>query len=96
MRDFIAEAAGREIADRFVARLVAHCEGFARAPLRGTIREDIRPGLRLAGWRRTVTIAFAVDETAQRVDIAGVFYRGRDVAGAMAARGMMSRALGNL
>ncbi len=49
MRDFIAEAAGREIADRFVARLVAHCEGFARAPLRGTVREDIRPGLRLAG-----------------------------------------------
>lgn len=51
------------------------------------MRDDIRAGLRLAGWRRTVTIAFAVDEEARRVDIAGIFYRGRDVAGAMAVRG---------
>jgi toxin ParE1/3/4 len=87
MRDFIADAAGRDIADRFVGRLVTHCEGFASAPLRGTRRDDIRAGLRLTGWRRTVTIAFGVDEAARRVDIAGVFYRGRDVAGAMAARG---------
>lgn len=49
-------------------------------------RRDVRVGLRLAGWRRTVTIAFAVDEAALRVDIAGLFYRGRDVAEAMAKR----------
>ncbi|MFM9863615.1 MAG: type II toxin-antitoxin system RelE/ParE family toxin [Micropepsaceae bacterium] len=82
----IVEAVGREIADRFIARLVAHCESFSRAPLRGTVRDDIRVGLRVVGWRRTVTIAFAVDEAARRVDVAGVFYRGRDVAGAMAGQ----------
>lgn len=86
MRDFIADAAGCDIADRFVGRLVAHCESFAHAPLRGTIRSEVRAGLRLTGWRRTVTIAFAVDEAAGRVDIAGLFYRGRDVAGAMEGR----------
>lgn len=86
MREYIAETAGRDVADRFVGRLVLHCEGFSRGPLRGTRRDDIRAGLRLAGWRRTVTIAFAVDEAALRVDIAGVFYRGRDVAGVMASR----------
>ena len=31
--------------------------------------------------------AFAVDDEARRVDIAGVFYRGRDVTSAMAKRG---------
>lgn len=86
MRNFIADAASREIADHFLERLVAHCEGFAISPLRGTLRDDIRTGMRVTGWRRTVTIAFAVDETACRVDIAGVFYRGRDVVGAMVDR----------
>ena len=45
-------------------------------PRRGTMRDDLRPGLRTTAWRRRVTIAFAVEDTA--VVIVGIFYGGRD------------------
>lgn len=86
IRAHIAGANSISIADSFVERLIAHCESLARAPHRGTVRDQIRPGLRIIGWRRTVTVAFAVDDEALRVDIAGVFYRGRDVAAEMSQR----------
>jgi toxin ParE1/3/4 len=86
IRDYIAQANSRTVADEFVERLVRHCEGLAHMPHRGTFRHEIRSGLRVVGWRRTITIAFAVDEVERRVDIAGVFYRGRNVASAMAER----------
>jgi toxin ParE1/3/4 len=86
IRDHISGASSPTIANAFVDRLVRYCEGLARAPHRGTTRDSVRSGLRVVGWRRTVTIAFAVDEAAERVDVAGVFYRGRDVASAVAKR----------
>ena len=86
IRAYIANANSVSVADSFVERLIAHCEGLARAPHRGTVRDQIRPGLRVIGWRRTITIAFAVDDEAHRVDIAGVFYLGRNVADEMAKR----------
>lgn len=86
IRDYITARNSREIADQFADRLVQYCEGLVQAPHRGTLRNEIRPGLRLIGWRRTITIAFAVDDAARRVDIAGVFYREREVTTAMAQR----------
>lgn len=44
--------------------------------MRGHHRNDIRPGLRIVGFERRVTIAFCVDESA--VTILRVFYGGRD------------------
>ena len=43
---------------------------------RGHKRDDIRPGLRIAGFQRRVTIAFTVTET--RVTILRLFYGGRN------------------
>ena len=42
---------------------------------RSTKRDDLRPGVRIVGFRRRVTIAFSVRGAA--VEILGVFYGGR-------------------
>jgi toxin ParE1/3/4 len=44
--------------------------------MRGTSREDIRPGLRTISYRKRVVVAFDVD--ADRVNIIGIFYGGQD------------------
>jgi toxin ParE1/3/4 len=47
-----------------------------RRSLRGTLREDVRPGLRTIGFRRRATIAFAVE--GDTVTILGIFHGGQD------------------
>ena len=59
-----------------VDALVAFCEDHAPFPLRGTAREDIRPGLCTIGFRRRAVVAFVVRD--DEVVILGVFYGGRD------------------
>ena len=76
LQRYIAQEASPEIAQRFTAAIVGYCEGFDTFPYRGTKRDDIRPGLRTVGFRRRVTVAFAVDN--QTVTILGVFYGGQD------------------
>src|SRR5699024_1859100 len=50
--------------------------GLFHFPPRGTVRDDIRPGLRTIGYKKRVVIAFAVlDDT---VAILGLSYDGRD------------------
>ena len=79
LRDHIAAARGRPFADRYIARIFDHFSGFEIAPFRGLKRDDIQPGLRVVGWRRTLTIGFRVDETKRTVLIGAVLYRGRNV-----------------
>lgn len=79
IRGHITTERGRPLADKFVDRVFQHLSKFASMPRRGTPRTDIRPGLRVAGWRRTLNIAFRVDEQAETVVILAVLYRGRDV-----------------
>lgn len=78
---YIADAAGPERAMAFVSSITDYCEGLEIFPLRGTLREDIRPGLRLLGFRRRVTVALTV--TDDTVNILGVFYGGQDVEAAL-------------
>jgi toxin ParE1/3/4 len=73
---YIATEASPEIAARFTDGIVAHCESLSIFPNRGKQREDIRPGLRITGYRRRVAIAFHVGE--DQVNIIGVFYGGQD------------------
>lgn len=77
---------GRALAEAFIERVIAFCEGLATAPKRGLAHDHIRPGLRTVGWRRTITVAFQVDDAQARVSILGVFYRGRDVQVLLRAR----------
>ncbi|MGD0914240.1 MAG: type II toxin-antitoxin system RelE/ParE family toxin [Terracidiphilus sp.] len=74
----LAAAASPEIADRYTEAIVEQCEKLNTFPLRGTLRDDIRQGLRTFGFRRRVTIAFEV--SVGTVTILGVFYGGQDLA----------------
>ncbi len=74
--DRIAAKAGPEIAIGYIERIEAFCHGFDLASERGQLRGDIRPGLRIVGFERRITIAFSVDE--ERVTILRLFYGGRD------------------
>jgi toxin ParE1/3/4 len=72
----IAAEASAEIAAKYTDAIVEQCESLATFPLRGTRRDDIRPGLRVFGFRRRVSIAFQVK--GEEVTILGVFYGGQD------------------
>ncbi len=69
------------IADRFTGAILDYCEKLETFPHRGTRRDDLRPGLRTTGFRRRVTIAFAVE--ADAVTIIGIFYGGQDFEAAL-------------
>ncbi len=73
---YIAVAASPEIAERYTNAIVTYCEGLQTFPMRGTRRDDIRPGLRITNYRKRAVIAFNVD--ANLVSILGVFYGGQD------------------
>jgi toxin ParE1/3/4 len=74
--DWIAERAGAETAFNYIARLEAYCLGFEVSAERGQRRDDIRPGLRITGFERRVTVAFTVSEA--EVTILGLYYGGRN------------------
>jgi toxin ParE1/3/4 len=74
---YIAGEAGPDVALAFTTAIVDYCESFTTFPSRGTRRDDLRPGLRTVGFRRLVTIAFAV--SGQTISIVGIFYGGQDV-----------------
>jgi len=72
----IAKATSVDVADRYDQRLRAFCESLEYASERGTRRDDVRPGLRVVGFERRVTVAFSVEPA--RVLILRVFYGGAD------------------
>jgi plasmid stabilization system protein ParE len=76
----IARASSPEIAVRYTDAIVEQCESLKTFPMRGVQRDDIRPGLRVFGFRRRVSIVFAVESSA--VTILGIFYGGQDFAAA--------------
>ncbi|MGE7469863.1 type II toxin-antitoxin system RelE/ParE family toxin [Bosea sp. NPDC003192] len=75
--DYIAPRGGERNARDYVARLHTCCLDFRTFPERGVRRDDLRPGLRLIGYRRQATIAFAV--LGNDLTILRVFQRGRDI-----------------
>jgi plasmid stabilization system protein ParE len=74
---WIATSSGfSDRAEGFVSAIFGFCDGLATFPMIGVARDDLRPGLRIVGFRRRVVIAFSItDET---VDILGIYYGGRD------------------
>ena len=73
----IAERASPAVAWNFVSGIRDHCLGLSTFPQRGTERVEIMPGLRIIGYRRAVSIVFAID--GERVLILGIFYAGRNI-----------------
>jgi plasmid stabilization system protein ParE len=74
--DYIANAASADIAARYTEAIVSYCESLCTFPHRGTMRDDIRPSLRMTNYKKRAVIAFAVD--AEQVSILGIFYGGQD------------------
>jgi toxin ParE1/3/4 len=76
LHEFITLHSSEERADGYISRIVGFCNSLKTFPLRGSQRDDILPGLRVAGFERRVNVAFIV--TANVVLIEGIFYGGRD------------------
>lgn len=73
---YIASQASTEVANGYLDRILATCDALAHFPERGSKRDDIRPGLRMIGMERRVTIVFRVLKT--RVEIVTIAYGGRN------------------
>ncbi|ASG24113.1 type II toxin-antitoxin system RelE/ParE family toxin [Nitrospirillum viridazoti] len=73
---YIADAASPDIAAQYTEAIVSYCERLCAHPYRGTMRDDVRPGLRITNYRKRVVIAFGIE--ADLVSIVGVFYGGRN------------------
>ncbi len=76
LHDWIADSAGPITALDYLERLEVYCREFSLASRRGQVRDDIRPGLRVVGFERRITIAFCVDDV--EVTILRIFPSGRD------------------
>lgn len=74
--EWISAKASPDVAMAYIGRFERYCSGFDLASARGHARDDIRPGLRIIGFERRVTIAFMV--TDQAVTILRLFYGGQN------------------
>jgi toxin ParE1/3/4 len=79
--DYVADASNPTRALGYVERIERACRALKTFPQRGVPRNDIRPGLRVIGFERSATIAFATSENT--VTILRVLYGGRDIGRAM-------------
>lgn len=71
------EKAGPVMAWNYISGIRQFIAELATFPKRGTVRTGLVPGLRIIGYRRSVSIAFVVEEV--HVLVLGVFYRGQDI-----------------
>jgi toxin ParE1/3/4 len=78
---YIADRSGIDRAPAYTERIVEHCRGFATVAERGTRRDDLRPGLRVTGFERRVSVAFHVGR--DTVTAVRILYGGRDVDAAL-------------
>lgn len=60
--EYLADRFSQVNALKYIERIQSWCESLRSFPRRGHAREDIRPGIRVAGFERRVTIAFHVGE----------------------------------
>ena len=75
---YIADAASPDIAARYTEAIVSYCESLHTFPIRGVMRDDVRPGLRVANYKKRTIIAFEVDVETKQVSIIGLFHGGQD------------------
>lgn len=68
----------RVLADRTVDAIRGFIRSLGALPHRGTLRDDLRPGLRIAPFKKRTAVAFVVDDVARTVTVLRVFYGGQD------------------
>ena len=59
---YLRDEAVPETARNHVGKIVDYCLSFETLPERGAVRDDLRPGLRVVGYRGKASIAFVVEE----------------------------------
>ncbi|WP_137131708.1 type II toxin-antitoxin system RelE/ParE family toxin [Rhizobium sp. FY34] len=73
---YIRDASGSAVlAANYLSRLRRFLSALEIAPERGTIRTDVREGLRIIGFERAASIAFVVEN--ENVVILRIAYRGK-------------------
>lgn len=72
------ESSSRVTAKRYTDGIMDYCDGMERSPKRGTMRDDLRPGLRVTNYKGSTVIAFFVDDIRMEVGIIGIYYGGQD------------------
>ena len=75
--DYIAGRDGETRALKYIARIEKACQSLRTLPARGTLRKDLRPGLRVIGLERSGVIAFTVSSSS--VAILRILYGGRSL-----------------
>jgi toxin ParE1/3/4 len=65
--DYIAEHGGRERAGAYINRIEKACRDLTTFPERGTVRNDLHPGIRIIGFERRTSIAFLVEGDTVRI-----------------------------
>ena len=84
LRDYIATQNSAAVANGYIDRIIEYCGSLTTVPHRGTMRHDLRPGLRTVPFERRTTIAFAVGSNT--VTILAIAYGGRDLSRLLTGR----------
>lgn len=59
----IVEKSGSPVtADRYIDRISGFLSSLNVFPERGTVREQVRPGLRIIGFERSASVAFVLED----------------------------------
>ena len=74
---YIEAESGSAVAGGYIDRIEIACLSLATFPQRGQRRDDIRPGLRILGFERRVSLIFEVRKT--EIVIVRVLYGGQDL-----------------
>jgi plasmid stabilization system protein ParE len=63
IHEYIVERSGSAItADRYIERIDGFLSSFDIFPERGALRNEVRPGLRIIGFERRVSVAFIIED----------------------------------
>lgn len=63
IHDYVTTRSGSTVtADRYIERINGFLSSFDVFPERGTVRDEIRPGLRIVGFERSASVAFVVED----------------------------------
>ncbi|MGO4570022.1 type II toxin-antitoxin system RelE/ParE family toxin [Rhizobium sp. 2YAF20] len=70
------KSASTSVARNYIARIRAFLAEFETFPERGTVRANVREGLRIVGFERRVSVAFVVEDS--EVIVLRILYAGQE------------------
>ena len=75
----VERGASPAVARGYVNRILGHVNGLDLFPKRGSLRDEVRRGLRVIAFERRVSIAFIVEEDAREVVVLRILYAGQEL-----------------